>query len=396
MDDAKLIEILSTWNFWDRELPKIIKRDVALPEKLSNKLVLTIQGIRRSGKSTFLTQIVEHYKLNKKHCLFINFEDPRLSRNLDYKLLENIVNIFTKLNPNRKLYFFLDEIQNVSNWEKWIRTKLERPDDNHFILTGSNSSLLSGEFSSVLTGRHINLELFPMSFSEIKKNKAKLVIDSYLDSGGFPGAVLNTENKYDSDKLLQQYFNDIVEKDIRENLRSSSSNLIKQVIQMVYESSGSEISLRRISGATGLAVDTISNYLNAAIASYLIFSCEFFAYSAKKRANKNKKYYAIDPGLRRSVITKTGMDKGKSFEIVVYLELRKKFREVYYWKDEGEVDFVVETKNGLLPLQVSYSDIQARHQEALENFYENFPNALEAVLITPSNFLTEVKRLKQI
>ena len=138
--------ILGDWSFWDEaKPPKTIMRDITLPQKLAPDLALIIQGVRRCGKSTLMTQLPEHYKLNLEHCYYCNFEDPRLLDVLDHQLLSQIVKLAQKRSgASKKCYFFFDEIQNVKDWEKWLHTQLERPKGNHFILSGSNSALLSG------------------------------------------------------------------------------------------------------------------------------------------------------------------------------------------------------------------------------------------------------------
>lgn len=199
--------ILRDWSFWESEPVSGFPRKLALPSQLSADLVLIIQGVRRCGKSTLLMQLPAHYGLNLKHCYYCNFEDPRLLEDLDTNLLSRIVTVARKKVPKSvPCYFFLDEIQNVKHWEKWLHVQLERPQQNYFILTGSNSCLLSGEFATALTGRHISLELYPFSFAEYKALYPEKTLENYLHSGGFPRA-LRFEPAY---QLLQEYFNDII------------------------------------------------------------------------------------------------------------------------------------------------------------------------------------------
>jgi hypothetical protein len=133
----------------------------------------------------------------------------------------------------------------------------------------------------------------------------------------------------------------IVERDIRERIGARSALPIRQVVQMVFESAGSELSLRRLSAATGLAIETVGGYLEACEAAHLIFSCPFFAHSERKRASMNRKYYPVDPGLRRIAVSPTGRDRGKALECATYVALRRRYGEVYYWRGRGEVDFVL-------------------------------------------------------
>src|SRR5690606_34769820 len=183
-----------------------------------------------------------------------------------------------------------------------------------------------------------------------------------------------------------QYFSDVVERDVRERVGARSVVPIKQVLQMAFESAGAELSLRRIAGAAGIAVETAASYLAACEAAYLVFACPFFAFSERKRAARNQKYYPIDTGMRRMAVTRGGADKGKMLECAVYLELRRAGAQVSYWRGTGEIDFVVTTARGFAPVQVSWDAPTERHHRALEAFYEEFPQAGEALFVGPKEF----------
>lgn len=385
-----LLDIAATWSFWDRPIPPSIRRDVALPTELRDSLCLVVQGVRRCGKSTLLQQLVTHYDLDPSLCVFVNFEDPRLANALAYPTLDGLVTTFRARHPAaERLWFFLDEIQWVDGWQRWLRTQLDRPAGNVFIVTGSNANLLAGEVSSVLTGRHLTVELYPFALAEVREAHVGTTLETYLDNGGFPEPLLMA----DGDRLRRQYFHDIVERDVRERLGARSSLAIRQVVQMAFEAAGSELSLRRVAGATGIAVDTAGSYLEACEAAYLLFSVPYFAFSERKRASRNRKYYPIDTGLRRVVVSRTGADRGKALECAVQLGLRRRFGEVYYWRDRGEVDFVVQRDGRILPLQVSWDGPAERHQRALEDFYEHFPQADEALFVSAESFESTFARL---
>lgn len=392
IDKNELNRVVAYWSFWDGIVPHSVPRSVSLPPELSPRIALIVQGVRRCGKSTFLTQLIERYMLEPQRCAFVNFEDPALAQHLESSLLDAIVTLFSEIHPKGALYFFFDEIQVVEGWQRWLRTQLERPTRNYFTISGSNASLLSGEFSTVLTGRHLTITLYPFSFQEAQRALKDIDLAQYLKKGGFPEPL----QRQDGSRLLKQYFDDIVERDIRERVGSRSSMPVRQTIQMAYESVGSELSLRRVSGAAGVSVETAGSYLTAAESAYLLLSCPFFAYSLRKRNARNKKYYPIDPGLRRAVVTKTGEDLGKLFENMIFIELARRFSEIFYWRDKGEVDFIVVTRSDPTPIQVSLKTPQDRHYKALEYFYESFPNASEALIITEENLaesLSEIERL---
>lgn len=383
MADPDLLSVARTWSFWDRPVPDSVRRDVDLPETLRDSLGLVIQGVRRCGKSTLLRQLIAHYQLDPAHCVFLNFEDPRLSGAMSYTTLEQLVEQFRASHPRAdRLYFFLDEIQAVEGWQRWLRSQLDQPRGHVFVITGSNANLLSGELSSTLTGRHLTIELFPFDLDESRRLDATTTLADYLDAGGFPEPLMTP----DGDQLLRQYFHDIVERDVRERVRARSSLPIRQVAQMAFESAGSEMSVRRIAAATGIAVDTAIAYLDACEAAYLLFHCPYFAFSERQRASRNRKYYPVDTGLRRVVVTKTGADRGKTLECAVHLALRRRYGQVSYWRDRGEVDFVVQPEGRIVPVQVTWDGPEERHRRALDAFYERFPQADEAVFITADRF----------
>jgi len=312
--------------------------------------------------------------IRPEDAIFVNFEDPRLTQYLDHPLLEQICELAEE-NQHRPLTFFFDEIQHVANWQKWINSALEKRPLHTFVVTGSNGRLLGGELATSLTGRHLTTELFPFDLDEFRLLHNRGTLRNFLGKGGFPAALKIAE----PERLLQQYFNDIIEKDVRERVSARSSRPLMAVAQMVFESVGSETSLRRIAGALQLSPETVSAYL-------LIFSCPYFAYSQAKRIRRSKKYYAIDTALRRAVTTRGGADLGKDFENLVYLTLRKKTTEVFYWRGKAEVDFVVNTASGVTPLQVTFKKPRGRHEAGLREFYEQFSHAAEAIYVTPETF----------
>ena len=383
MDAEDLLTIAATWSFWNRPPPPSIPRVLELPGALSPRTALVVQGVRRSGKSTLLTQLIGRYGLDRRDCLFVNFEDPRLAGCLGFETLERLTHAFGELRRDAEaLTVFLDEIQWVEGWERWLRAKLERPGRFRFVVSGSNAHLLSGELSSALTGRHVTVELFPFDLGEFRRVHPDGTVADYLHRGGFPEPIRST----DADMLLRQYFVDILQRDVRERVGARSSVGLRQIVQMVFESAGSELSLRRIAAASGVAVETVASYLEACEQAYLLFPCSWFAYSQRKRARRNRKYYPVDTALRRVAVTRTGRDAGKALECATFVELRKRHGDVFYWRGAGEVDFVIPTGAGPTPVQVTLHGAGERHVRALDDFYESFPHGAEPVTVTLENF----------
>ncbi len=393
LDKSSLESILDEWNFWGKSpLPSIPRRILSSLPRLVPDLVLVVQGVRRCGKSTLLVQLMTQLALDPYDCTFVNFEDPRLSSELNFKLLDAILTTTRQRRSHGKqLYFFFDEIQNVVGWQKWLHLKMERPGKESFVITGSNASLLAGELSTALTGRHLTVELFPFDFTEYRLVHSKRSVEDFMREGGFP-RVLTYE---DPETLLREYFTDIIERDVRRHVAVRSTLALTQLVKAVFESMGSEVSQRSLAGLLGVTADTIGSYLDACEAAYILLRCPYFTYSERQRTARNRKYYPVDLGLRNSIATKTGFDWGKGLEALVFLHLRKQHREVCYWREKGEVDLVVQDQSGITPYQVSWDGNKPRHQKALEEFYRNFPNVNPAVEITKENieeFLTKISK----
>jgi len=378
-----LLDIAADWSFWERSIPVSVPRRADWPVQLHASLALVIQGIRRCGKSTLLQQLVGHYRLDPGRCLFLNLEDPRLTGVLAVTMLDALVQAFeARHDDDAPLLIALDEVQVVDGWERWMRSRLDRPGRLRFAVTGSNASLLSGELGSALTGRHLPLTLYPFDLEESRRADPTLTLETWLVRGGFPEPL----SSIDGDRLLRQYFLDIVERDIRERVGARSARPIRQVAHMIFESMGAELSLRRIAAAAGVSIDTAGSYMDACQDAYLIFDVPYFAWSERQRASHNHKYYPVDTGLRRIVVSGAGADWGKALECATQLMLRRRYGEVYYWRGRGEVDFVIQQGRRVIPVQVTWDAPQPRHERALDAFQEAFPFAEEAIFVTAESF----------
>ncbi len=391
-----VFETLSDWNPWwfkkDElldELAGIERQDyqqVVASIELNEITVLT--GVRRCGKSTLMYQMVRkliNKGVNSKNILFINFEDQSLNT---LSLDEIYSEYMQKMNPLSKVFIFFDEIQKKEEWGQWVRKKYDQKSDVKFVVSGSASKLLRKEFSSILTGRIVAFEIMPLSFKEfLDFSKIKLdlsllkkgVIDSnnkllvqnalekYLEHGSFPRVffVGNEEKRL----LLTNYFDDIILKDIsdRHNIKSQKpTELAKNLATNITK----DISLRGLRKATGLAYGQITEYLAYYKDAYLFFETNHFAYSLKEQKTRPSKIYCIDNGIRNVVAFKFSEDTGKLAENIVFLELKRQNKEIYYWKGTNEIDFVVKNRNNSLDaINVTYTnEIPLRETKGLEEF----------------------------
>lgn len=233
-----------------------------------------------------------------------------------------------------------------------------------------------------LTGRHKTIELFPFDFHEFKLATNNETIENFIEKGGFPRALRDPNPQ----NLLREYFSNIIERDVRRHVAVRSTTTLLQLAQSIFDSTGSELSLRKLSKILGISVDTIHSYIHACEAAYLFIECPYFSFSERQRIARQRKYYPIDLALKTAIsVTSKGLDKGKKLETVVFHHLRKKYRHVNFWRGKGEVDFVVQTSNGILPIQVTWGETLERHKNALSEFKEAFPESLKPLCISRNN-----------
>jgi hypothetical protein len=303
--------------------------------KLSKKIVLVITGIRRCGKSTLMRQLIKKIDDN---VAFLNFEDPRIFNFevSDFAKLDEIIGEENK-------YYFFDEIQNVDQWELYIRQLADR----HKIvcITGSNASLLSKELGTRLTGRYIQVELFPFSYSEflsfrsLKTNPSSFT--TYLDQGGFPQYL-----EHRNEEILQQLFKDIIYRDIIVRHSIRNSDLVISIALYLISNVGKEFSYTNIKNTFKVgSVNSVIDYISWLEDSYLVFTIPKFSYSLKSVAINNKKIYAIDTAFGKANSLSFSEDSGRILENAVYLHLRRRYKQIYYFREKAECDFVIKEKN---------------------------------------------------
>ncbi|HIQ94206.1 TPA: ATP-binding protein [Candidatus Ventrenecus stercoripullorum] len=359
------------------------------------QIIKVISGIRRCGKSTLL-EIYQDYLINngvsKNQIISINFENADYEELQDRKKLYEYIK--NKLVKGKKTYIFLDEIQNVYEFEKTVDSLFINKEVDLYI-TGSNAYLLSSELATLLTGRYIEIKMLPLSFKEyISAFDAQTDISrkfrDYLRYSSFPQAVelykINPEN---INMFLDGIYNTILFKDVMQRKGITDKNLLERITKYLYDNIGNRTSVKSIvNNIEGLekkpSYNTISNYINALLDSYLIFRANRYDIKGKEYLKTQEKYYAIDIGLRYYMLGQnSGKDMGHILENVVYLELLRRGYKVYIGKlDELEVDFVAKKTDNTVYYQValttrSESDnenkILDRELTPLKKINDNYP-----------------------
>jgi len=363
-------------DFQKRELPKLIRRDLRI--KKANKIV-TIIGPRRAGKTFFLFQLMEDLiknGVNKEEIIYLNFEDPRLI-NLEASEIREIIKIHWESFSREKNYLFIDEPQNVENWELGVRSLYD--EGFEIYLTGSSSKLLSKEIATSLRGRSLAYLLTPFSFKEYlrmkgevpeipkmsSKEKAKLIylLNDFLDFGGFP-EVIKENSKEEKLRILQSYFELVVFRDIVERYNIKNSKLIKWMIKSLISSFSNEVSINKMyltlkSQNIKSSKNTLYTYFSLLEDSFFIFNLQKFSFSERKKEFSQSKVYLNDVGFVKLI--ESSRELGKKMENSVFLELnrrKKVLEDISYWKNsqQEEVDFVVsESKKVKKLIQVCYN-----------------------------------------
>ena len=310
-----------------------VDRDSLEKIKLRKEFITIITGIRRSGKSTLMHQLI--HQLDQDFAYF-HFEDPRIfGFSLDdFPKLEEVLGDTS--------YYFFDEIQNVPQWELFVR-KLH--DQGKVIcITGSNASLLSKELGTRLTGRNITKELFPFNYNEYCTFYSyKQDSDSaakFMNDGGIPLFLKTHEITY-----LHQLLRDILYRDIIARYGIRNGKLVEELTLFLISNIAKPYSLNGLKKTFNLgSANSVSDYVSWLEDSYLFFSLPRFSWSLKSVAVNQKKIYSIDTGFAQANSLSFSSDKGRLFENMIYLSLRRKFTDLYYFREKGECDFVVKEK----------------------------------------------------
>jgi predicted AAA+ superfamily ATPase len=314
-----------------------LKRELMPATQSLSSHALIISGVRRCGKSTLLMQMIK--ELDDSSVFFLNFESPQLYEFTlsDFVRLDKIIE-----RKEAKILFF-DELQLVEGWEMYVRQKLD--EDFHVVITGSNASLLSKELGTRLTGRHITQELFPFSYTEflafLHLSPGSESLAKYMQTGGFPEFVKNGD-----EEQLATLFDDILIRDIVTRYGIKDIKSLHRLANYLISNIGNRISATKLKQPLSIgATSTVLSWFSHLELSYLVSFLPMFSHSTKAQLINPRKVYAIDLGLVNVVSTNLTENAGRKLENLIFLHLRRKYTELYYFDEKGECDFVA-MKNG--------------------------------------------------
>lgn len=358
----------------------------------NQQIIKVITGIRRCGKSTLLEMFQDYLKENgidDKQIISINFEDSDYEELQDRKKLYEYIK--QRLVKGKKTYIFLDEIQNVVEFEKTVDSLFINKNVDLYI-TGSNAYLLSSELATLLTGRYIEIRMLPLSFKEYlssfeDKTDLSRKFVNYLTYSSFPQAVeLYKINPSNIKMFLDGIYSTVLFKDVMQRKGITDKSVLERVAKYLYDNIGNRTSIKAISDniegiEKNASYNTVSNYVDALIDSYLIFKASRYDIKGKEFLKTQEKYYAVDIGLRYYMLGQgSGKDMGHILENVVYLELLRRGYDVYIGKyDDLEVDFVAKKPENMEYYQVALTTrdendkIINRELAPLKKINDNYP-----------------------
>jgi predicted AAA+ superfamily ATPase len=397
---------------WKQPYANLYERELFQPiiEKLHLRQIHVLKGIRRSGKTTLFKLVINHLvqEVDSKSILYINLDDPYFtelyseSKNL-YKLLE----MSEKLTGVKVQYLFLDEVQNVKGWEKFVKAIYDNEVVKKIFITGSNSSLLDGEYATLLSGRYIQDRVTAPSFSEIlnlrgiksrfelidRKIEALKIIDEMMMFGSFFEVLREPTHKRE---IILSYYETIIFKDCIANNSLRDAKTFKEVVNFLVSNSGNLYSYNSISKALGVNDNSIKEYIRVVEDAYMAQEIKQYSYSLKEQVKSKKKLYINDNGILSQTSFKFSKNLGKNFENLVYTELIKGGYEIYFHNKDFECDFIVKKNEKLIAIQVCYELTKENRERERNELLKLKLNLDEKILLTYNQNEIENETIKTV
>ena len=364
------------------------------------QVIKVITGIRRCGKSTLLALYQDYLRtqgIADDQIIYVNFEELEYEDLLDYKALYSYIK--SRLHSEKTTYIFLDEIQQVADFQKAVDSLYVKQNVDIYI-TGSNAYLLSGELATLLSGRYVEINMLPLSFAEFCELKGgsdkDALLAEYMKNGGLPYIAKLAGDTEKVDMYLEGIYNTIIVKDIEERQKRKEKDankrkindiaLLKNISKFLASSVGSPISMKSIadyitSGGRSISQATVSDYVDALVEPYIFYPAERYDVLGKQLLKMNQKMYIVDLGIRRHLLPRKRYDLGFSLENVVYLELLRRGFEVNIGKvGTTEVDFIARKRDDVYYFQVTASMVEEstfdREMAPLKAISDNYPKTV--------------------
>ena len=387
---GELKKALQDWQQWlSKNSHLIVPRRSLLSQQ--KDLCLALTGVRRSGKSSMTVQLA----LGRlEETFFFNFEDPIFFPGASVEVLDQLLSLYEEEMGKMPKLVILDEIQNVQGWERWVRKAI---DLGHYqiVVTGSSSHLLSSEIATAISGRVIEQTIWPLSFSEYLSFLGKTpstkgtwlrALEDYLRWGGFPKVIL-TPDENDRIILLKQYLSDIVLRDVIARHSIKNQQALHQIVSFYLTGLSCLHSYNSLRKAFEISIELASTLTGYLTQAFLVFEMSRYHPNLKVQARDPKKIYVIDTGLRTVSLQSDREDWGRLAENAVYLELRRRGKQAFYYKQVQEVDFVItELGKPIDAIQVCYSDLE--DQETRNREINALLECLQALELPSGKILT--------
>lgn len=363
---------------------------------VNTPFVKILTGVRRCGKSTILLMLIEELKKQgvlESQIIHFNFDSMKYDNIKDRKLLYKVIS--EKIKPNVKNYIFLDEVQEIEDWERTVNSIMTDFDADIYV-TGSNSKMLSSEISTYLTGRYVSINVYPLSFSEYLDFKKSYSNENsfnrkddfahYLKFGGFPAVNLRGFTQDEAYTIVKDIYNSTIFKDIVQRNKIRKIELLERVVKFVFDNVGKTFSAKSISDYLknqnrNMDVETVYNYLSFLEKAFIIYRCSRYDLQGKEILKTQEKFFLADPAFKYSVLGYSPKSIAAMLENIVYLELKRRGYEVFVGKTlNQEIDFTAIKKNEKVYIQVcreiSSEKTEKREYSNLLNIKDNYPKYL--------------------
>ncbi|MDR2621385.1 MAG: ATP-binding protein [Dysgonamonadaceae bacterium] len=388
------------YNFWDEKTPELGFYRADYVDKIytytGNRLIKVLIGQRRTGKSYILRQLANKLidnGIHKENILYINKEYTDFDFISNYSDLDNFVKFYKKqLNVSGKIYLFIDEIQNIVGWEHFVNScSQDFVDEHEIFISGSNSRMLSGELATLLSGRYVEFEIFPFSFSEysgiLQKENTKQNFIEYMESGGLP-ELFNLQNIEIKRNYVSAIKDTVFLRDIIQRYNIKEPKLLEDIFVFLVNNAANLVSITNLvdyfkSLGRKTTYDTVSTYIGYMEDSFLVHKSERYDIRGKNTISGNAKYYINDLAYKNYLYTGFGYGIGYQLENLVYLNLKRAGFKVYTGVFRNkEVDFVALKNDRILYVQASYLMIDENTIEREYSPLESIPDNYEKVVVS--------------